>query len=337
MRVDCGKAMNNPFELAKIEDEAADWAVLLADDPDNAEQLQQFTLWLNSSTLHVDVWERTRRAQRGLGQLSATTEAHWPTASPHRSRSASRRIGQSITRTFGRKSTIVGLAVVACMVVVSIPHLMLQLSADYLTGSGERQSYLLQDGSRLHLAPKSAVDIRFSDRQRFVRLLRGSAYFDVHPDAERPFSVDAGGTRATVLGTAFSIDRTESGARVSVAHGQVKVEDQSVTPLLSEHLGAGDQLAVTWGEGASISQVLPESIAGWRNGELAARNLPVSELVQAFRPYYSGFILVGEPFASQRVTGFYQLDDPVATLTDMARAHGVTVQQIGPWALVIGY
>ena len=46
-------------ERARVEDEAATWAVLLADDPHNNEQLRQFKIWLNASALHAQVWART--------------------------------------------------------------------------------------------------------------------------------------------------------------------------------------------------------------------------------------------------------------------------------------
>lgn len=226
--------------------------------------------------------------------------------------------------------------VAACLILGFGPQLTLRLTADYLSGTHERQIHVLQDGSKLTLAPESAVGIDYSDGERVVRLLKGVVFFEVEPDARRPFRVDAGGTRTTVLGTAFDVNRTATGVVVSVAKGHVRVEDRSISPTVSESLVAGDRVAVTWGEGASLARMTPDDIARWREGELIARDLPVQEVVEAFRRYYSGVIVVREPFASQRVTGLYRLDDPVATLTDMAQAHGASARQIGPWLLVLG-
>jgi transmembrane sensor len=126
------------------------------------------------------------------------------------------------------------------------------------------------------------------------------------------------------------------GTVISVAHGHVRVDDQSLSPVVSQHLIAGDRLAVTWGKAVSLTRSLPEDVARWRKGELIARNLSVGEVVDSFRPYYSGIIVVTEPFASQQVTGLYRLDDPVTTLSDMAQAHDATVRRISPWVLVLG-
>ena len=147
--------------------------------------------------------------------------------------------------------------------------------------------------------------------------------------------MQSGNTRTTVLGTAFSVDMSDSGTLVSAAHGRVRVEDDSVTPAVSQDLAAGDRLAIVWGQGASLTRIAVDDVARWRRGELVARDLSVSEVVDDFRPYYGGAIWVTEPFASQRVTGLYRLDDPVTTLSAMAQAHGASVRQISPWLLVL--
>lgn len=345
--------MTNHFELAKVEDEAATWAVLLADDPDNHEQLRQFRAWLSASALHADVWARTCRAYEGLGKLPSATQAQWPEEASDECRQSrsgkkanklsmspsgsgvERRINRVSVRSLTWKNSLASLAIAACLMLVFLPHLTLQLSADYVTATGEQQTYLLRDGSTLTLAPESAIDIRYSEGERQVRLLRGAAFFDVERDIERPFIVQSGDTRTTVLGTAFNVDMTDSGTVVSVAHGRVRVEDKSVTPMVSENLTAGDHLAVTWGEGARLAHTGPNDVARWRRGELVARDLPVSKVVDSFRRYYGGVILVTEPFASQRVTGLYRLNDPASTLADMAEAHGATARQISPWLLVL--
>lgn len=48
---------------------------------------------------------------------------------------------------------------------------------------------------------------------------------------------------------------------------------------------------------------------------------------------FEDLIWVMPPFASQRATGLYRLDDPVATLRNMPRAHDASARQISPWLL----
>ena len=350
-------------ERARVENEAANWAVLLADDPHNNEQLRQFKIWLNASALHAQVWARTLRVYRGLGMLPPTTQAQWPQSAPgERRRRGSRnglekRSGEAVgrinsltidtnsmassaqfhgkTRPIHWKAALATLAIPLCLMLVFLPRLSLHLAADHVSATGERQTHMLEDGSTLTLAPESAVDIRYSDAERRIRLLKGAAFFDVQRDNERAFVVQAGSTHIAVLGTAFNVDRSDSGTRVSTAHGRVRVEDHSVNPAVFEDLVAGERLAVTWGQGASRTRIAVDDVARWRRGEVIARDLTVSELVDSFRPYYGGAIWVMPPFASQRVTGLYRLDDPVATLRNMASAHNASARQISPWLLVL--
>lgn len=355
--------MTHHSERARVESEAATWAVLLADDPHNNEQLRQFKIWLNASALHAQVWARTLRVYRGLGMLPPTTQAQWPQSAPgERRRRGSRnglekRSGEAVgrinsltidtnsmassaqfhgkTRPIHWKAALATLAIPLCLMLVFLPRLSLHLAADHVSATGERQTHMLEDGSTLTLAPESAVDIRYSDAERRIRLLKGAAFFDVQRDNERAFVVQAGSTHIAVLGTAFNVDRSDSGTRVSTAHGRVRVEDHSVNPAVFEDLVAGERLAVTWGQGASRTRIAVDDVARWRRGEVIARDLTVSELVDSFRPYYGGAIWVMPPFASQRVTGLYRLDDPVATLRNMASAHNASARQISPWLLVL--
>lgn len=322
--------MTDRPDLKKLEDEASALAVLLVDDPDNSEQLRQLKVWLHTSTLHAQVWARTCRVYEALGRLPPVTQEQWTKRA-----SDERRPKRRFVRSMSVRNTLVSLAGAVCLLLLFLPRLTLQLVADHVSGTGEQRTHLLGDGSTLTLAPESAVDIRYSDGERRVRLLKGAAFFAVQRDSERPFIVQAGSTRIAVLGTSFAVDMSDSGTLVSAAHGRVRVEDHSVHPAVFEDLVAGERLAVTWGQGASRTRIAVDDVARWRRGEVIARDLTVSELVDSFRPYYGGAIWVMPPFASQRVTGLYRLDDPVATLRNMARAHNASARQISPWLLVL--
>jgi transmembrane sensor len=348
--------MTNYSALAKAEDEAIEWAILLTDDPDSVDHQIRFHAWLEADSLHAEMWARTLRVYEGLGQLPPVAQDQWPIGAASDQRKSgisvggSEEIGGTVRSLLGWvrarstahlfinwRRTFAGLAVALSFMLVFVPYITLRVSADYLSGTGEQQIHVLEDGSKLYLAPKSAVDIAYTDGERRVRLLKGSVFFEVQPNASRPFRVDAGTTKTTVLGTSFGVQKSASDVSISVAHGRVRVEDRSVSPMITQNLTAGDQLLVTRGKGASFSYVSPGDVASWRKGELVVRNLSVGEVAEAFRDYYDGVILVTEPFASQRVTGLYRLDNPVATLTDMALAHGVKARQITPWLLVLGH
>lgn len=88
---------------------------------------------------------------------------------------------------------------------------------------GERIVLRLPDASTLTLGPASRIATRYSRRRRAVVLEQGEALFDVARDADRPFTIDAGQARITVLGTRFTVNRLPGLVRVSVEHGTVRL------------------------------------------------------------------------------------------------------------------
>ena len=77
----------------------------------------------------------------------------------------------------------------------------------------ETRMLTLEDGSVVHVDVGSEVEIRFSARERQVVLQRGRAMFDVAHDTSRPFTVVAGSSRVTAVGTRFQVERSPADAR----------------------------------------------------------------------------------------------------------------------------
>jgi len=73
-----------------------------------------------------------------------------------------------------------------------------------------------QGGGVVHLDQQSAELVSST-------VVSGSAHFDVVPNHERTFEVHAGDVTVRVLGTAFLVERSGTGARVTVERGRVRV------------------------------------------------------------------------------------------------------------------
>lgn len=95
------------------------------------------------------------------------------------------------------------------------------------TSRGETRQVVLPDGSTLELNAGSEVhySAAFSGRERLIVLEKGEAYFQVVADAARPFVVESGKVRSTVLGTSFDIRAypEEGRLQVAVLSGKVAV------------------------------------------------------------------------------------------------------------------
>ncbi|MFT4090288.1 MAG: FecR family protein [Asticcacaulis sp.] len=314
-------------ERERAEDEAAEFLILLQENPDDRDLRARLEVWCNTHTLNGEIWQRTLRAYGLVGLTPPHHKAHWEGYSvdipvPETTISPKR---------FTRRK-LVASAVAACLMLVVAPVGFDYLRADYATATGVVHRVTLKDGSVVRLAPQSAIDVAFKDNERRVKLLKGAAFFEVTPDAQKPFRVEAGGVKVTVLGTAFDVKRKAQETDVAVQHGHVHVESRG----LSEHLRVGDSLSIEAGGRGLRGKVQPDEVGGWAEGELVVRDRPVSEVVEAMRPYYRGVIILNDKaFAERRVTGVYRLDQPVDTLTALAASHGANVQAATPWVMLV--
>lgn len=91
---------------------------------------------------------------------------------------------------------------------------------------GQVQSQRLQDGTLMTMNTGTDIEVTYYRDRRLVTLKRGEAIFEVARDEARPFIIDSGKAKITVLGTRFAVNRLTKLVRVSVDHGTVKVEPQ---------------------------------------------------------------------------------------------------------------
>lgn len=349
---------SDDFEKAELE--ATLWTIKLKDEPDNPELQAEFENWLGESQLNADLYDDIQKTADVIDQVQPATREQWdepwqdippklelvkpiqpaPYSHPNASGQPTApgfSLGQYLANWWKTYATV---TIACCLLVFFAPglqrYLQVQFQADYLTTTSEQRTITLDDGSQVYLAPESAISIEFSQNERHVRLIQGKAFFEVSPNPDRPFKVEAGDTLTTVLGTAFNVRLGEYGTVVMVEEGNVQVNDDSITPNVNEALLAGDRLTVTWREGAVRDQIRVDEVASWRQGELIARNMLMSDIVETLRTYHKGGIVIQYPaFSNRRVSGLYDLNDPEKMLDDLAATYGAEVQKITPWLLVV--
>ncbi|MEM7672575.1 MAG: FecR domain-containing protein [Verrucomicrobiota bacterium] len=316
-----------PKKIQDIELEAADWLVSLSEDPDDSEVQASFNAWLQRSDEHGRIWAEMNRLGQGLSTISPLKPEELPLSTD------SKRGNNQNTRKLIFWGS--GAALAASFAIAFLPSVALHLRADSQTKTAELKTLMMEDRSEVILAPESAIASKFSLDRREFSLLEGDAYFEVAPDRERPFVVNAAGVTITVLGTAFEVDQSDESIAISVSHGRVRVNSEN--SLMSHELKAGDRLVVDLGSEESLLESIAESsIAEWRNKRLTVQNRPVSEVVEALSPFYPGKIVLDADLRDKRVTGVYRLDKPLQTLKGLAKAHGGTVNETLPWVIFVG-
>lgn len=174
-------------------------------------------------------------------------------------------------------------------------------------------------GSRLDLAPQSAVDVTLYRRRRMIDMAHGEVRFDVAPDAERPFVVRTREAIIEVVGTAFTVRDRGGPITVGVEHGHVRVQvlRQAGTERSGEvvDLRAGDMLEVRDGHADPVRQADTAALSAWRDGWLVFDNTPLGDALAAVNSYRSAPIVGADArIDAMRLSGRFRTNDSAGLL-----------------------
>lgn len=203
----------------QLRETAAAWFYRLQDMESDHPDRSRFETWLLENTAHQAAFQEVEEISRKLNSMHEVGKLS--SALKHQQlNKRSSRIKTSIT--------VLGFALCAILGHLGYQHWqtqpLSQLSAS--ANVGQTRTQQLEDGSTLTINSKSQLEITYYRDKRLVKLKHGEVIFEVVPDANRPFIVDSGSTRITVLGTRFAVNRLSNMVRVSVDHGRVQVASQ---------------------------------------------------------------------------------------------------------------
>lgn len=304
-----------PHRVDNIPDrEALHWLIALQEAPADMVLRDRFRAWVQASPIHAQAWRDLNRVDDLIGQALSVAKAAPP---PRRARPV---------------TVKAAFAMAACLLLAFFPVLQAGLQADHRTATAEMRRVALADGSRVMLAPDSAITVSLGEDRRMVELLRGEAFFDVQRDAARPFTVIAGDSSVRVVGTAFNVRRLVVGAEVAVAQGAVRVSRADT----QVDLQPGDSIDTSRGQHGIRSTLPTELVAPWRQGQLVVKDRSVADVVDTLRRYHDGMIMLhGSALAERRITGIFTPDDPEAALTALVAPLGGSVMRVTPWFLLV--
>ncbi|TRL41287.1 FecR family protein [Rhizobium straminoryzae] len=317
-------------------EQAMDWFMRLRDTPCEEDVVRQWEAWLRESEKHAAAWTRICRTWVALGERPAPLPSARPPLAP--TASFVQRAGKE--RPFSRRRFGLTGAALLCLSLAVIffgTDLLLRFEADFRTGAGETLTTTLADGSRVTLAPESALSDAFDGTNRKVRLLEGEAYFEVTHDTTRPFVVTARDASVRVLGTAFSVRDTGHGTRVELARGAVELRWTDATGDTAMALAPGDAVTVDRSNGkADRSRVDPHDIALWREGRLSVTDQTLGDVVGLIQRQHPAWIVVAEAdISALRVTGLYDLNDPDKALAALIAPFNLHLRPFSPYLRVI--
>ncbi len=336
-------------ESTSVPEQAARWWVILHEQTCSAEDREAFAAWVRRSPERVEAFLRVNML---VGTLQSK-QVRWPDTPAEelirQARGASAEIiplARSWPAVRGRGPFAflsarmfmdASLAVMCCAVLLAW---FAWAPQRYETDIGEQRSVLLRDGSVIMLNTSSQIEVKYGDRRRFIRLVRGEALFDVAHDPRRPFDVDTGKVVVRAVGTRFNVDRREHRTTVSVVEGKVqvtaedapralqsRVRDVVVTESPTEFLTQAQRLVVTdsgMGHPEAIADIVP--VTAWTQRQLVFENQPLGEVAAEFNRYNRRHILIQSPrLRTQSVTGVFQANDSASFLGFISNIPGVHV------------
>lgn len=150
----------------------------------------------------------------------------------------------------------------------------------------------LPDGSLVTLNKQSSLSYpaKFNGKTRPIKL-DGEAFFDVQPNKDQPFIIEANGVTVQVVGTSFNVKSRKEHTQVIVETGIVKVSkaDKSIELRPGEKVNIVDDAAL-------IKEMNKGKLYNYYyTNELVCDETPLSELVPVLNEKFNANITIVNP------------------------------------------
>lgn len=291
---------------------AIEWMVLLCSGNATARDISEFEGWRRADPRHEAACQRIERVLGGFASCSADPAAR-----------------NALLRPVGRRRAIgslLGLVSVGVLghwaVDEGIPGALL---ADLRTGTGQRQSLALADGSRLLLNARTSINLAQVSGAAVVDLLAGELMVRGAPGG---IAVRAGQGEVIAREAEFAVRQSRQGMRIAVLRGTVSLRPQggSLRVLRAGGLAMMDANSAVPLAGSSV-----EAEMAWMDGLLQVSDRSLAEVVTALGDYRPGVIRIDEAAAALRVSGVFPLDDTDRALAAIAQTMPVRIRMTTPY------
>ncbi len=309
---------NGVLQSDEIKDLAADWLWRQQEADWSEADQSALDAWLAQSRYHLVAYWRLKAAWKRTERLAALKSGRLRPEKP-----------APTTRSWRALRFVAATCTIAVLAAAGAYHWTTHEDR-YATTVGQRATVTLADGSQIELNTNSAISVSLGVQKRSVVLFKGEAFFRVHHDAARPFTVLAAGHRVTDLGTAFSVRTSGSRLEVTLVEGRARLEtaDEGIQRHATD-LTPGE-VAVATADSISVSRVPTRAIANalaWRKGKLVFNHVTLAEAAAEFNRY-NGTKLIVEPNAAYlKISGTFDAGS-IGPFANMAKlAFGLQIQQ----------
>ncbi|GAB7530448.1 FecR domain-containing protein [Pseudomonas sp. 3A(2025)] len=296
-----------------IVEQASHWLMLHWNGELDPEQQRRFNEWQAADSEHRRAWQRFEQLQGTLAGVPVDT-----------ARSVLRQQPDARKR---QTLKLLGLLLVAGGTgYLAQSHLpWREAMADLRSDTGMRLNQTLADGSQLSLNSGTAVDIRFSARERRIRLLSGEILLQSgHDPANRPLIVETAAGEIQALGTRFSVYEIDGGSRVELFEGELELRPYQASRA---RLHAGQQC---WFNAGRLGQIVPANLdaIAWTQGRLVAERMPLGQFISELSRHRPGVLRCDPAVANLPLTGVFPLTDTDRVLLALQQSLPVEVHSM---------
>jgi transmembrane sensor len=313
-----------------IRAQAAVWVTDLHGPHRDAKLEARVRRWIAADPRHAAAFELATDAWQRSGNLPA----HHPPLEAIPPFSAIRALPRGIRASRVPRPVLAGSAVL-CAALLATFYLL--NDATLATGSAERRTVDLSDGTQVTLNANTRLVVRYDRGVRSVTLAKGEALFTVAKHQPRPFVVLIGTRKIIALGTAFEVRREASDFSVTLIEGRIAVEPLAWPDALPQNpapgltlLRPGERLRVTTGAPDRLDLPAVERVTAWQKGQLIFDDASLREAAHEFNRYGTHRLTIEANVPdTYRVGGVFRIGDPDSFAQAMSNAYPLRITHRG--------
>ncbi|OUY06773.1 FecR family protein [Acinetobacter populi] len=291
--------------------QAAEWLIEIHANTLSEAQQQQFEQWKNQSPQHQQAWQHAQQLQQYLSALPEEMSEKIFDEKPH----------QQLLNKF-----LWIFAVSATLAATAYYGQQQAWLADYRTAYGTQKNILLEDGTRIMLNSKTAIDIDYTATKRTIKLHYGEIFIQTGKDIttpKRPFWVLSSHGSIQALGTQFNVEQQQQQTSVAVIEHATRIENNAGQIY---QLDAGKQTQFT---SEYINQPQPFNTLhlAWHHHLIVANRMPLSEFTQQIEKNYGIKVNIHHGLEPLLISGTYPSNDLQSLFNSLAQAYNLKIEQ----------
>jgi transmembrane sensor len=309
-----------------IDEQAAAWFARLRAENVTGEEKAAFARWLAQDFAHRQAFDEISMLWGDARLKQVLSEAETKSAE----------FSRLTKKTRPGPRLLLAVAASLALLFVFRVELAVLFQADYATQVGEQKTVRLEDGSSVTLNTDSALAVTMQGDQRAIELLKGEAFFDVQPDAGRPFIVHGDHSITRVLGTRFFVHEKGRSDEVKVLSGRVEVTDgqrwrQSVV------LRDGDAVSVDRDGHGETGRLDTKLATSWLDGYLVFEDMALGDVIEQVQRYRNGLVIFKDNSLRElKINGRINLRDSAHILETLEKTLSVKITRLSDWFVIIG-